>query len=252
MDDTLALLVSAEIYRAFLVFVRVAAAVAFLPGLGEMVVPVRVRLAVAGVAALSLAPAVPGLPSAMPDGGTVLEQFAGEMLVGCFIGLGARLFLAALQVSGSIIGLTIGLSNPFAVQGAGFEGGSVVSGGLVMGALAFIFATDVHYLMLEAVARSYAAWPAAHQPEVGALARDFSHLVAATFRLGVGLAAPFLVYAVLFNTALGLINRVMPAMPVFFVGTPVQLAAGLFALAMAMGAMMAGFTAALSTWLAGP
>ncbi|HYD66616.1 flagellar biosynthetic protein FliR [Azospirillum sp.] len=250
--DLLAQLLSAEIYRVFLVFVRVAAAVAFLPGFGEFAVPVRMRLSIALLAALVLAPTVPGLPAAMPAHAPDLAgQFMGEMVVGAFLGLGAKLFLAALQVAGGIAAQAVGLSNPFAVEAAGFEGGSVLSGTLVIAALAALFAADLHYLMLDALARSYGTWPVAQLPDGGLLAGRYAQLVAATFRLGAGLAAPFLVFGILCNLALGLINRVMPAMPVYFVGTPAMLAAGLFVFMMTAGAMLTATLAALSGWLSG-
>lgn len=250
--DTLAALLGGEIYRVFLVFVRVAAAVAFLPGFGEFAVPVRVRLGIAGIVSFAIAPTIAGLPDAMPDqGALVVEQFAAEMLVGGFLGIGAKLFLSSLQVAGTFIGQAIGLANPFTTEGVGFEGGSVISGALAIAGLAFIFATDIHYLMLEALVRSYATWPAAELPEAGPMARRFAELVAATFRLGIGLAAPFVVYGVLFNLALGLVNRVMPAMPVFFVGSPAMVGIGLLMLVTSAGAMLSAVAAALASWLGG-
>lgn len=250
--DLLAQLLGQEAYRVFLVFARVAAAVAFLPGFGEFAVPVRVRAGIAVAAALALAPGVPGLPVALPEQpGAMLDQIAGEMLVGAFLGLGAKLFLAALQVTGALAAQAIGLSNPFAAEGVGFEGGSVLSGALMIAGLALLFAADLHYLMLDALMRSYGSWPAARIPDTGALAGRFAELVATTFRLGVGLAAPFVVFGVVVNLALGLVNRVMPAMPVYFVGTPILLLAGLTLFMGTAGAMLAAFAAALGGWLGG-
>ncbi|HEV7367609.1 flagellar biosynthetic protein FliR [Arenibaculum sp.] len=252
MTDPLAILLSLEAYRVFLVFVRAGAAVMFLPGFGEMTVPMRIRLGAAAVLALALAQAVPGLPAAVPaEGGELVRQIAGELVAGSFLGLGARLFLSALQVTGSVIGQAAGLSNPFAVAGTGFEGGSVISGTLVIAGIAVIFAADLHYLMLGALLRSYGPMPVAAGLDTGALAQDFSVLVAATFRLGVGLAAPFLAFAMLFNVALGLVNRAMPALPVFFVGTPALVVGGLLVLAVTSAAMLSAFSAALADWLGG-
>ncbi|MGQ9370164.1 flagellar biosynthetic protein FliR [Azospirillum sp. ST 5-10] len=250
--DPLAQLLVQEVFRAFLVFVRVAAAVGAMPGFGENAVPVPVRLAVALLVTLVLLPAVPGLPGTVPDDPAVLVGlFVGEILVGAFLGLGAKLFLAALQATGGLAAQVIGLSNPFTVDAGGFEGGSVLSGVLLIGGLALLFASDVHYLMIGALLRSYATWPVGVFPELGALARRFAELVAATFRLGVGLAAPFLLFGLVLNITLGLVNRVMPAMPVYFVGTPVLLLVGLGLFMVTSGAMLSGFVDALATWLYG-
>ncbi len=81
------------------------------------------------------------------------------------------------------------------------------------------------------------------------LAGQYARLLAATFRLAVGLAAPFILYGLVLNLALGLVNRVMPAMPVFFVGTPVMLLVGVGLFMVTAGAMLTGFAAALGGWL---
>ncbi|AWK88241.1 flagellar biosynthetic protein FliR [Azospirillum thermophilum] len=249
--DMLAQLIGQEIYGTFLVFVRVAAAIGLLPGFGEYAVPMRVRLMIAVVTALALARTVTGLPPIPPDAAVMAGHMAAEMLVGAFLGLGAKLFLAALQVSGNIAAQAVGLANPFNIEGAGFEGGSMLSGTLVIAALAALFATDVHYLMLDALVRSYGTWPAAVMPDIGMMAGRFAQLVAGTFRLGVELAAPFLVFGLIVNVALGLINRVMPAMPVYFVGTPAMLGAGLIVFMVTAGVMLTACLAALTAWLAG-
>ncbi|MCG5240525.1 flagellar biosynthetic protein FliR [Azospirillum doebereinerae] len=250
--DPLTNLLTLEIYRGFLVLVRVAAAIGFLPGFGENAVPVRIRAALALIVALVLLPGVEGLPDRMPEEpAEMLRVFAGESLVGAWLGIGAKLFMAALQTTGALAAQAIGLSNPFSLDAAGFEGGSVLSGVLLIGGLALMFASDVHYLMIGALARSYGSWPVGEFPEIGPLVGRFAQLLATTFQLAVGLAAPFLLYGLVFNVALGLVNRVMPAMPVYFIGTPILLVAGLGLFLMTVGAMLTGFVAALGGWLSG-
>lgn len=251
--DTLPPFVSQEIIRFFIVFTRIAGAIMVLPGFGELVVPPRMRLGIAFMTALALTPSVPGLAQAAADSSTMglVQVLFYELTIGVFIGMGAKLFLAALQVAGGIGALAIGLSNPFSMEVGGFEGGTLLSGTMVITGLAAIFATDLHYLMLDAVAHSYAAWPVGVAPDTGLLAGRFSQLVGATFRLGVGIAAPFVLFAVIGNLVLGLVNRVMPSMPVFFVGTPAMLAAGLYAFVLTGGAMIAVALSGMSTWLSG-
>ena len=56
--------------------------------------------------------------------------------------------------------------------------------------------------------------------DVAALATD---AFAAAFRIGIQLAAPFLVFGLLFNVGLGVLARLMPQMQVFFVGLPLSI-----------------------------
>lgn len=251
--DALPPLVSQEIVRFFIVFTRIAGTIMVLPGFGELVVPPRMRIGIAFMTTLALVPSVPGLAQAAAGAEPValVQVFFFELTVGIFIGMGAKLFLSSLQVAGGLAAQAIGLANPFSMELGGFEGGTLLSGTMMIAGLAAIFATDMHYMMLDAVARSYAAWPVAQAPDMGMLAGRFAQLVAATFRLGVSIAAPFLLFAVIGNLVMGLVNRVMPSMPVFFVGTPVMVAAGLYAFILTGGAMIAVALSGMSDWLAG-
>ena len=65
--------------------------------------------------------------------------------------------------------------------------------------------------------------------------------IAGAFRVGVQLAAPFLVFGLLFNLALGVLSRLMPQMQVFFVGVPLSILIGFFVLFLVIGALMGGF-----------
>ena len=54
-----------------------------------------------------------------------------------------------------------------------------------------------------------------------------TQVIAAAFRIGMQLAAPFLVFGLLFNLGLGVLARLMPQMQVFFVGVPLSILLGL-------------------------
>jgi flagellar biosynthetic protein FliR len=51
------------------------------------------------------------------------------------------------------------------------------------------------------------------------------------------------------NLGMGLANRMMPALPVFFVATPVLVAAGLFVLIVAAPSILEGFLDRFAAWL---
>ncbi|WP_207477324.1 flagellar biosynthetic protein FliR [Arenibaculum pallidiluteum] len=251
--DSLEALLSIEVYRSFLVFARVGAALMLMPGFGEVAVPARLRLAMGLVVSLALTPAVPALPVSVPaEGSALVAEIGGELVAGLFLGAAARLFLAALQVAGMLMGQAIGLANPFTPMGTGFEGGTVVSGALMIAGIAFVFAADIHYLMIEAILRSYARMPVGAAVETQALAHRFAELTASSFRLGVGFAAPFMAFGVIFNLALGLANRMLPNLAVFFVATPAMVLIGLTMLSATAIATIAGFGEALSGLLAAP
>ena len=59
--------------------------------------------------------------------------------------------------------------------------------------------------------------------------------LAKAFALGVQLAAPVIVFSLIFNIATGLVGRVMPQFQVFFAATPLNILLGLSIFALSLG-----------------
>jgi flagellar biosynthetic protein FliR len=59
--------------------------------------------------------------------------------------------------------------------------------------------------------------------------------VAGSFALGVQLAAPVIVFSIVFNIAAGLVGRIMPQFQIFFVATPLSVLLGLSVFALSLG-----------------
>jgi len=78
-------------------------------------------------------------------------------------------------------------------------------------------------------------------PIIGDVAALLSPTVTSAFRIGMQLAAPFLLFGLLFNLKLGLLSRLMPQMRVFFVGMPLSIMIGFLILLLVVGAMMMTF-----------
>ena len=246
----LELLATTSIYSFFLVFVRIGAAFMLLPGLGEMAIPARIRLLVALVLALALMPIISvntgGVPEQPAD--MVLEIFI-EFVAGAFIGTTTRIIFASMQIAGQIIGQSVGLAMIFSTPNADFESGSAVAMALVMGATAVIFVADLHYLMIEAIVQSYVLLPPAELPNWSDLSKVTAEVVSRSFLVAVQFSAPFLVVSFVFNVGLGLTNRMMASLPVFFIGMPFLLASGLFLVFVTTEAILLGFADELANWL---
>ncbi|MFZ6765320.1 MULTISPECIES: flagellar biosynthetic protein FliR [Acetobacterales] len=216
---------TAELYRLFLVFCRVSAALLLLPGTGETQLPARIRLLAGLLIALCIAP-LAGPASSPPGALAMAGAVALETATGAFLGTLSRLLLSAVHVAGQVIGQSIGISNAF-VFGIGMDNSAVLGGALYAASLAALFAIDGHHPGLRAIADSYALVPLGAAPETALAARSLAEGVATAFRLAMQLAMPFLILALIFNLALAGINRAMPAMPVFMIGAPALLLAGL-------------------------
>jgi flagellar biosynthetic protein FliR len=226
-----------------LVFARVGAMVMLLPGLGETNIPVRIKLAIALLLTLIILP----LHRAdyhidMGSMAALLVMMVYEILIGIVLGATARVTLAALQVSGAVIAQQLGLGFVTSVdpttQG---QQGVLIGNFLTLLGVTMLFATDSHHLVIAALNDSYSIFsPGEVVPsgDVAALAtRDF----AAAFKIGMQLAAPFLVFGLVFNIGLGVLARLMPQMQVYFVGVPLSIMSGFLIFAVVLAAMMGTF-----------
>jgi flagellar biosynthetic protein FliR len=104
-----------------------------------------------------------------------------------------------------------------------------------------IFATDMHYLVIAALNDSYKIFQPGLMPLMGDVAKHITQIITTSFRIGIQIAAPFLVFGLLFNVGLGVLSRLMPQMQVFFIGLPLSILLGLMLLVLVIGAMMGTF-----------
>ena len=235
-------LLSTDIFHVMLVFSRLGAALMFFPGLGGSVVSVRARLLLAVGISLMVEPAVAShLPASAPGLLPTAALVVGEVTVGIFFGMLVQTFLAALDVAGNIVGYSAGMTNAFAVDPVTAQQSGVMIGFLTIMATSLIFLTDTHHLFLEALVDSYSLFTPGARLPFDDFAATLVRAISASFAVGFGLAAPVMVFALVFNTSLGLLNRLVPQMQVFFVGLPLQILGGLSILMLALPAIMLWF-----------
>ena len=225
-----------------LVFARIGTMVMLLPGLGEMSMPVRVRLTIALVLSAMFLPLHRAAYTIdLRELGPVLLMLGGEIVIGAVLGLTARLSISALQVAGAVIAQQMGLGFVTAVDPTQGHQNVIVSNFLAMLGVTLIFATDLHYLVIAALNDSYRLFAPGAVILVGDIAALVTKTIAGAFRVGIQLAAPFLVFGLLFNIGLGVLSRLMPQMQVFFVGLPLSILLGFLILIVVVGAMMGTF-----------
>jgi flagellar biosynthesis protein FliR len=231
-----------------MVFLRVGAMMALLPAFGEQAVPQRVKLALALVFTVIVTPAVSGqLPPIDPF---PPWAFATEVIAGLLIGLGLRLFIHALQIAGAVAAQASTLSQMFG--GAGPEPQPAIGNVLVIAGLAAAVSAGLHIRVAEMLILSYGPLPAGVLPNVSDVVRLGSGQIAQAFAMGFALAAPFVIASVLYNVALGFINRAMPQLAVSFVGAPALTLGGLALLAVVAPFAIAFWLEALNGHLAAP
>lgn len=238
----LAALLSVKLFAVLLVFVRVGAAFMLLPGFGEPFVAPRLRLLLALLISLLVAPLLDGQLPAMPAEVAGLGLLiAGEALVGLFLGTVARIFMAAMVTAGMMIAYMSSLANALVDDPSAAQQGSIAGAFLNVTALMIIFALDLHHLLLAAVVDSYQLFVPGQALPVGDLTQSVTETVSKVFLLSVQIAAPFIAIGMIFYLGVGLLARLMPQIQVFFVAMPMQIALGLMMLALALPIVMHWF-----------
>ena len=235
----------------FLVFLRVGAAMALLPAVGERAVPERVRLVLALAYTSVVVPAAyDSFPSDQPEGLQIGVFMFSEVVAGLAIGLSLRLFVLALQIAGSMAAQSTSLSQIFG--GAGVDPQPAIGHLLVVGGLAIAVTYGLHVQAAGYLIYSYQVMIPGQLIGGPAFSAWGVEQIARAFSLAFSLSAPFVVASLIYNIALGAINRAMPQLMVSFVGAPAITAGGLLLLFVAAPMMLAAWYAALNGFLANP
>lgn len=216
------------IWIAGLIFLRVSAAVFLMPAFGDPSVPQRIRLVLAlaftAVIFPAIAPKMQGIAS-LP------LAAAEEVVAGLCIGIGMRLFILALQMAAAIAAQTTSLTQMFG--GASPEPQPAFGNLLTVAALALAVTSGLHVRAASLLILSYDAFPPGRFPAVSDLSDWGLRSVVHATVLAFSLAAPFVIGSVIYNLALGVINKAMPQMPVALVGAPAMTAGALVLMAIA-------------------
>ena len=217
MNEALAELISLgpEFLPVFyLVFLRVGAAMALLPAFGEQMIPLRVRLSAIIAFTAIVAPIV---ADSAPTEVTLVHIFT-EIGMGFALGFSLRLQIMALQVAASIAAQVTSLSQ--LLGGAAVDPQPAMGVILLLAALALAAALGLHVQYAGMFVKSYdligfgAGFPAS------VFSPWAKEAVTAMFSFALLLAMPFVAASLLYNLALGVINRAMPQLMVAFVGAP--------------------------------
>ncbi len=226
-----------------LLFARLGAVLMIAPGWGEQATPAPLRLAAALLVTMalasSLAPSAPPLPSGVGD---IIPLVFMEVVTGLILGAGARLLMSAVQTAGAIVGMGTSLSFAQQVDPIANQQSALFSSFLSLTAIVLVMSAGLHRVMLSAAAESYQLFPPGGLPPLGDVSMYFVDTVATAFRLGVQIAAPVIVFSILFNASLGMASRLIPQVQMFLVAMPmtVMLGTAVFAL---------GFGGGLMVWL---
>jgi flagellar biosynthesis protein FliR len=176
---------------------------------------------------------------------------ATEAAIGAMIGLVGRFFLLALETLGTAIAMTVGLSS--VLGGPPMEEGEAVppiASLITFAATVLLFVTDLHWEVLRGLSESYTVLPVSGGFGPRFALAQLGDGVGRAFLLALRISAPFILFGVVINLAVGILSKLTPQIPVYFISTPFVLAGGLFLLYMTSNQFFEAVLAGFSNWLA--
>ncbi|CAM3437569.1 flagellar biosynthetic protein FliR [Paracoccus nototheniae] len=228
MWDQLQMILPGLEWSVVLVYARIQACVMILPGLGERVIPGRVKVGLALAITPLLASLAPA--TALPAGPLgLMAQIVVEMLLGFAAGIMLRLLTISIDIATTAIAATASLSQIMGVQNE--MSPHPIGNMLNLAGIAILMALGLPVMLVELMADSLQLWPPAALPTIEGLAMAVVRIVTDSFFLAMMLAAPFTLGGFLYQALSGVINRVMPSLPVVFIGAPASILLALAGLA---------------------
>lgn len=212
------------IFHFMLILTRIGGVFSFVPAIGELYFPVRVRLILALTTCLVMYPLLAGSFGAEPK---LMSEIAGmiflEFLIGVLIGLSAKIYFLALDVVGNIISMNAGLSAANFFNPNMRTQQPVLSILLSLIATASIFATSAHHYYFLGIMESYNKFPVGYMLITGDLSNYMARVVADSFLLAFKIASPFIVVNLALQAGAGILARLMPSLQIFFIILPAQI-----------------------------
>jgi flagellar biosynthetic protein FliR len=214
-------------------FFRILALVASAPLFGARGIPARVKVSLAFVLTILVAPLLPAMPDISPASAPGLLLLIQQLMIGYGMGLAMRLAFTAMEMAGHIIGLQMGLG--FATFFDPQNSTQVPIMGQLLGVMAMLLflAINGHLMVITALVESFATLT------VGSFAAGggWKALVLAggnIFTWGALLSLPVLAALMMTNVALAVLTRAAPQLNIFVVGFPITLALGFIVLALSL------------------
>ncbi len=201
---------------------RVGGWMAICPPFNSRLIPVQVK------ALFSVGMAVPMAPYLLPDlpsleTSALLTSVAMQIFVGAGLGFLTALMFAALQAAGDLLDLFGGFSLASAYDPLGFSQSSIFGRFYNLIAITLLFASDGHQLILRGFLQSFRTLPLDAVFSMETFTKLLISGISEMFLAALQIAGPLICVLFLADVALGLLNRVSPALNVFQLGFPVKI-----------------------------
>lgn len=214
-------------------FVRISGVFMFAPIFGDGSVPIRVRLSLALLMTMLVAPLIDTPPAIDPFSFQAIVLSITQLVWGLFFGFIFQLLFTVFTTIGQTISVQMGLA--MAVMNDPANGISVaIIGRLFLFACTLLFLSfGGHLAILALLVESFTIWPIEQGFSLGSLTLILK-MMAWMFASAFAIAIPAIAAMLISNASFGFMNKAAPSLNVFALGFPMTMLLGLFALFISM------------------
>lgn len=233
--------ISVWLASVWLPFLRITGAMMAAPLFGSSYVPVRVRIAIALLTALVVAPVLPAPTPVNALGLEAVLLAANEILIGICLGFLVQLVFEAIVFAGQTISMGMGLGFAMMIDPQRGNSVPILSQYFLLITLLLFMSMGGHLEFLQLVANSFLVWPAgltAFGPQAIGIIIEWS---AEIFSGAIRIALPAVIALLVVQIGVGVISRAAPTLNLFAVGFPIAILVGYLVLQQLMPLFVPAF-----------
>jgi len=229
-------------------FVRILALFMTAPVLSHRSIPARVKVGLALMVAMVVAPGASGpMPGIFSAAAPLL--LIQQMLIGIMLGFAVKVVFAAIDLAGNVVGLQMGLSFASFVDPVNASQTPLVGSFLNLLATLLFLSLDGHLTLITAATRSFELAPVSTLFFSSIGWEKLIALGTGMFELGLQLSLPVLATMLAINLTLGVMSRAAPQLNLFSVGFPLTALTGIVLFAVFLPNLLSAITKALTASL---
>lgn len=213
---------TAQFLAIMLGAVRTGAWLMLCPPFNSRLIPAQVKALLSVGLTLPMVPYLRGnVPSL--DTQDLIFSAAVQVFIGATLGFITLVLFAAVQAAGDLLDLFGGLTLASAYDPLSYSQSSIFGRFFNLVAVTLLFASDGHLLILRGFLQSFRTMPLNASFPIETSSELLLRSVTEMFLAGLQIAGPLIAVLFLADVALGLLNRVAPALNAFQLGFPLKI-----------------------------
>ena len=208
--------------------------------------PMMARVGMGLAITILIAPLLPPHSLEDPFSFAGLASLVNQFIIGITIGFVIRIFFTAIEMTGNLIGMSMGMGFASFYDPQTQSQTQVISQFFSMILILLFINTDLHLLVIESLVNSFYVIPFDQLSLNIKGFKDVAFLGAKIFSIGLQLSLPLVTALLITNIALGVLTKAAPQLNIFGIGFPITMAVGLVMMLISLPYLLTPFIKVLS------